>query len=97
MEQNLIEKRLRKQALEEAKKEFFNIKREVSEHPILGEIYKYVGQEKICGTEYVSLLTGMTVENIEQAINKRAEVIYRGKVDNLLAKMDSLQYFFDQM
>lgn len=97
MEQNLLKKRLREQALEEAKGEFFRITNEISTHPILKNIYKYVGEETIFGSEFVSLYTGMTVENVEEAIKKRAEFIYKEKVDNLLMKMDNLQYLFDQM
>lgn len=96
MNQNMIEKRLRAQAQQEARQEFFEMRDEIERHPIMKQIYKLDRQKKIFENYYTNLLTGMTPENVEAAITKRAEQIYNDKVDDLLRKMDSLQYFFDQ-
>ena len=96
MDQNMIEQRLKSQAQEEAEREFYKMRNEIERHPIMKEIYKYAGQKDIFDESHVSLLTGMTKENVEAAITKRAEQIYKDKVDDLLRKMDSLQYLFDR-
>ena len=96
MDQNILEQRLKAQAQEEAENEFHKIKKEIAHNPIMKEIYKYDCQKDIFDERFVSLLTGMTKENVEAAITKRAEQIYKDKVDDLLRKMDSLQYLFGQ-
>lgn len=93
----ILEEKLKKQADTEAFKEFCEAMQSINRNVTLQKAFPYKGQHTIFGVQLVSLYGTEDVEKIEEGIRKRSNQIYELKVNDLLKKMESLEYLFGQM
>lgn len=96
MDKTFLEKRLLEQAEKEAYKEFVDSQDYIAAHPVLRKLYPYKGQFTIAGQQLTRLYIPEPIDDIESAIKLRAEEIYKNKVDNLLRKLDGIEFLFEE-
>ena len=93
----ILEEKLKKQADTEAFKEFLEAMKSIEYNITLQKAFPYMGQHDVWGVRHVSLYGTKDVEKIEEGIRTRSEQIYEMKVNDLLKKMESLEYLFGQV
>lgn len=96
MDKTFLEKRLLEQAEKEAYKEFVDSQDYIAKHPVLRKLNPYKGQFTIAGHQLTRLYIPEPIDDIESAIKLRAEEIYKNKVDNLLRKLDGIEFLFEE-
>lgn len=94
MNRDYLERKLREKAERTAFNEFVDGQEEIRKNDVLNNLFNYKGQFTILGRQLISVYVPFDIETIEKSISKRTEKLYELYTDDMLKKLESIDYLF---
>lgn len=94
MKKDYLEQKLREKAERTAFNEFVDGQEEIRKKSVLNNLFSYKGQFTILGRQLISVYVPFDIETIEKSISKRTEELYELYTDDMLKKLESIDYLF---
>lgn len=94
MNKDYLEQKLRKKAEQTAFNEFVDGQEEIRKNAVLNNLFSYKGQFTILGHQLISVYVPFDIEKIEKSILNRSEKLYELYTDDMLKKLESIDYLF---
>ncbi|MDG4972308.1 hypothetical protein [Lactococcus lactis] len=94
MNKDYLEQKLREKAERTAFNEFVDGQEEIRKNAVLNNLFSYKGQFTILGRQLTSVYVPFDIETIEKSISKRTEKLYELYTDDMLKKLESIDYLF---
>ena len=92
MNKDYLEQKLRQKAERTAFNEFVDGQEEIRKNAVLNNLFSYKGQFTILGRQLTSVYVPFDIETIEKSISKRTEKLYELYTDDMLKKLESIDY-----